>query len=254
MIQNKVITSSYLTSLLSDLNIPKDHIIFLHVKLRDIKSNIDDDYSNIASFLLKNIEYLYQPKTVLIPSFTYSFTKSGIYHVLFSKSETGRFSEEVRLNIVKYRTPDPIFSVLDTANYLSRININYKTAFNEGGLFDFLNNEDAIIVNIGLDGFWATQTHYIENKNKVDYRYHKIFRGVIYYNYNQWANVKYNYFVRDLSINPSYNLLKREKYLQQTGSLKIYCKDKIKISWISAQSLMKHITNKLKEDIRYLIT
>ncbi|NLC72725.1 MAG: hypothetical protein GX684_03005 [Ruminococcaceae bacterium] len=166
--------------LLKQLNIPKKRIIFLHVKLRNFKKRVNASYEILSKAIITVFEDLFNPKTILVPTFTYSFTKSGIYHRAFSKSEVGRFSEE---KFAPYRTRNPIFSVVDVHNYLSNFEneINFNTAFDENSLFHFLDEEDCIIVNFGLEKLISTQLHYVERQMNVSYRYDKIFEGVVYH-------------------------------------------------------------------------
>jgi aminoglycoside N3'-acetyltransferase len=105
--------------LCNPLKIPKQRILFLHVRLRNIHRVTGQSYLNLTQDFLKQL-WLFEPKTILIPSYTFSFMRSGLFHRLFSKSEVGRFSEEVRQHFAQYRTPDPMFSVLDTTNYLKK--------------------------------------------------------------------------------------------------------------------------------------
>jgi len=69
-----------------EINIPKGRIIVVHARLSNLKELMKVDYTEAARAIIDSIYELYQPKTILVPTFTYSFTKSGIYHRLFSKS------------------------------------------------------------------------------------------------------------------------------------------------------------------------
>ena len=50
--------------------------------------------------------------TIIIPTFTYSFTRTRKFDVLKSKSEIGNFSENYRLIYPRNRTSHPIFSCI----------------------------------------------------------------------------------------------------------------------------------------------
>lgn len=250
---DKPSSGDFVHYLLRNLDIPKNKILFLHVKLHNIQEITKKSYKNLTKSLIDSLLELYQPKTILVPSFTYSFTKSGIFHRLFSKSEVGRFSEEVRTSYSEYRTPDPIFSVLDIKNHLQK-NINYNTAFGKNSLFQYLTDENYITINFDLEELVSTGIHYIEKMFEVSYRYDKIFKGVVYYNENHWEHVKYIYFVRNLANDPNWNRPKIEQFLSDTGGLHLFVNDGIKISWISARATIKGLTLKLLEDETYLIT
>jgi len=236
-----------------EINIPKGRIIVVHARLSNLKELMKVDYTEAARAIIDSIYELYQPKTILVPTFTYSFTKSGIYHRLFSKSEVGRFSEEVRNIYSQYRTPDPIFSFVDTNNIIHKNNIDYRTAFDKGSLFEFLDKEDCIVLNADLDTITQTQIHYVEKVNQVDYRYEKVFTGVVYHDQSRWEYINYKYYVRDLLLDPKMDYKKREQYLIESGDLQIFYNNDLKISWISAKTLKDAITKALKEDPHFLI-
>ena len=250
--QNEV--EAYLFNLFKDISIPQKRIIFLHVKLRNLKNRVDASYQLLSRTLLNVMEKLYNPKTILVPTFTYSFKKSGVFHRLFSKSEVGRFSEEIR-QFASYRTPDPIFSVLDIYNYLSPLekDIDYNTAFEKNSLFHLLDEEDCIIVNIGIEELISTQLHYIERQNNVSYRYNETFDGVVYYDEASWKKVKYLYYFRDAKVYPIWNRRTIKNYLMESNVLHTSSNDNIEVSWITAKSKSKAVSDALAKDECFLI-
>ena len=131
--------------------------------------------------------------------------------------------------------------------------IDYTTAFGRNSMFDFLNEDDGIILNFNLEEIVSTQLHYAEKVNEVSYRYDKVFNGVIYYDEYNWKKIKYKYFVRDLDHNPKWNREKIENYLISTGVLQTHIKDDIKISWFSSKSMLKAINTQLKKNQFFLI-
>lgn len=246
---------AFLFDLLKQLNIPQKRIIFLHVKLLDFKKKVNAPYELLSKSIITVFGDLFNPKTILVPTFTYTFTKSGIYHRIFSKSEVGRFSEEIR-KVAPYRTLDPIFNVADVYNYLPGFaeEINFNTAFDENSLFHFLDEEDCVIVNFGLEQLVSTQLHYVERQMNVSYRYDKYFDGVIYHDETNYENIKYKYYVRDLEMNPQWNREKIKKYLIENNALHTFVKDNIDVSWISAKAKFKVIKKAILEDEYFLIT
>ena len=114
--------------LLKNLNIPANCIIVLHIRLKDLEIKLELNkknrtilYQELSSSIISLIKNLFCPKTIIIPTFTYCFTKTGIYNRLETISEVGRFGEEIRLMYKENRTCDPIFSVIDIDNYLKEM-------------------------------------------------------------------------------------------------------------------------------------
>jgi len=246
----------YVTDLLNGLDIPSNKILFPHVRLKGLRQKDDIlnlEYETLTKLLLDSFTDVFHPKTILVPTFTYSFTDSGVYHRKFSKSEVGRFSEEVRKKFSEFRTPDPIFSVADMMGYLQNKQIDYTTAFGEGGLFEFLHEENCAIINIDLSEILMTQVHYIEKKCGVSYRYDKEFEGIVYKDEQSWQDVKYEYFVRDLDDDPQMDHEKREQFLRDQGGLQSVKKDGITGSWISAQQKHILLSEKMDSNERYLL-
>jgi aminoglycoside 3-N-acetyltransferase len=243
-----------ISKIFDNLYLPKNKIIVLHAKIKPIYRELDGNYSysDISKHIIKYLNKYYDPISLLIPSYTYSFTKSGIYHKLYSKSETGRFSEEVR-KMGHFRTPDPIFSFIDTNGYFSKTKVNHKIAFGKGSIFEHLHNMDAVILNIGLDKFIATQRHYAEFKFDVDYRFDKYFPGTIYYNEKDYEDINYEYYVRDLDIPTDGNLLKITTELIQENVLNVHEERNLKLFWLTCQPYMDFFEPRMKQDLNYMI-
>jgi len=184
----------------SELKVKRNQVIMLHVSLKDISEYTGLAYNNCTKLILDSLDY-FSPKAVLIPSFTYSFVESGIYSASFSKSEVGRFSEEVRLNFAKYRLSDPIFSVMDTKKWLfeQRENINPDRAFGHGTLWSILKEENCKIINIGLKNMILTHIHHIEEIVNVPYRSNIIIKGVKHMDRGNFKKIEYTFFARNLS-------------------------------------------------------
>jgi aminoglycoside N3'-acetyltransferase len=249
------ICHDYIAGLLERCRIPSGKILFLHVKLKAIQAITGASYDQTALELVNCLKQLFNPQAVLIPTFTYTYTTSRIYHRLFSRSEVGRFSEEIRQQHIADRTPDPIFNVIDiSSELLSSITIDYKTAFGENSLYEYLDKQDCICFNIGLKELVSTQLHYVERLNNVGYRYDKVFPGIVYHDEKNWEHIDYTYYVRNLELNPTWNRQKIEKYLSSQGALSMSEKDNVKITWISAQSLRKAISLELAGDENFLIS
>lgn len=237
-----------------ELMLPNNRIIVIHARIKSIRQEFGSkySYSEITESIINYLNKTFEPKTLLIPCYTYSYTKSGIYHKLFSKSEVGRFSEEARL-LGYYRTPDPIFSFLDVNNYLNESNINYNIAFGKGSIFEYMHQQDAVILNIGLDNFIATQRHYVEYHFDVDCRFNKYFSGIVYFNENKYNEVNYKYYVRDLARPTDGNLKKITKDLLNEDVLKTYYINDINISWLSCRPYLEYFKPKMKDDPLYHI-
>lgn len=244
-----------LEKFIKNWNLPKERIIILHSAIKPIYQHFRGSYSytEITDHIIEFLNKYYSPKTILIPTYTYSFTKSGIYHNIFSKSETGRFSEEARINYNFHRTPNPVFSYIDTEGILKDIKtINHLNAFGKDSVFGYLRNKDVVLANIGLKIFLGTPIHYIEQMFGVEYRYLKEFSGIIYYDENNYDNIDYQYQVRHLEIDSQVD---REKLLRDmTASNKLHNNklDDIDFRWILYDDYYDFFMDKLSKNDQYL--
>ncbi|MDG5801027.1 AAC(3) family N-acetyltransferase [Marinilabiliaceae bacterium ANBcel2] len=239
--------------LVENLNLPLNRILFLHVKLK----GIDDDicYAERTKLIIKYIEELYKPKTILIPTFTYSFTKTGIFNRATSSCEVGRFGEEARMAYSsRHRTINPVFSVIDTNQYFSSYNIDETTAFGQNSLFDLLNDIGHVIVNINLERILFTFLHYIEEQKEVFYRYNKTFKGKVSCDGKNYRFIKYNYFVRDLELDTRRRYNKTKNFLLKRGALKESCSNTINSCWIYSDELFQHISEVIDKYPDFTIT
>ena len=153
----------------------------LHVRLRGLHGNARAwTYADCARLVLDAVG-AFAPRAVLVPAFTYSFCRTGLFHRLFSRAEAGRFAEEVRLHHARYRTPDPVFSVMDTTDWLERQEgLQFDGAFEPGCVWERFERADGWIVNLDIEVMVATHVHYCERVADVPYRGHVFFGGVVY--------------------------------------------------------------------------
>jgi aminoglycoside N3'-acetyltransferase len=251
---NNKLSVDMLIQLFKGVNLPKNRLIFMHVRLKEISKSYGGDYIKATQDLIEAVKF-FSPKSILIPVFTYSFTKNGVFHKDFSYSETGRFSEEARKIYPFSRTLDPIFSILDIFNWLeSKNNVNYLTAFGSSSVWQHLLEENCIILNVGIEDFVATQVHYLEKLSKAPYRENIYKRGVMCVKNTACKEVKYKFYARNLEQNRLLNWPKIEKTLLKEKSL-VQKKDKgIKISWIGSQEFHETLQNELNKDPYFLVS
>lgn len=238
--------------------LPSGRIVFVHARLRNLHAATGETYAGLAAELIDCL-WAIRPTTILVPAYTiYAFMLGRVFHRCFSHSEVGRFSEEVRVNASCWRSPDPMYSVLDLGNYLQQLpDISYSRTFGSDSLFEHLHQQDALIINIDIDGFLSTQVHGVELSHQVDYRFEKKFSGIVFDDEQSWRRVNYQAFVRnvseDFSQYPPYNRRRRTEYLRAQGSLHTSNLNGIELSWIGAQDFRQQIDTALNGNRRFLV-
>jgi aminoglycoside 3-N-acetyltransferase len=236
------------------LDIPENEHIMIHVKL----SNIFElpkihDYDKYVNLILENIRNL-KPKSIVVPTFTYSYTKSGSFSLKRSNSEVGRFSEEIRKKSApSLRTLDPVFSVIDVDNFGFVTNNWSKEAFGQESIWKKWDDLNGVILNINLQKIVSTQFHFIEKYCNVPYRFDKNFNGTVSKNDNISHSLSYKYYVRSLKLKSDFN---RDKILADMIKSDIVTEsiwNCTNVRWFRARDLRNLIQSKIALDPLYLI-
>ena len=233
-------------------SLPKDKNIIITANLRNLRKILNLDYEPLTEKIIDEISNNLCPKNIYVPTFNYDFLKIGTYDHIESMSQIGRFSEEFRKKYRLNRSLDPVFSYTSLF-YDNKIDLGWcENAFENKSFFETLNKINYLVINIDLPTFTSTFIHYLENKYKVPYRYNKKFQGKIKYNDN-YLNLTYSYFVRDLSVNSSYNGQKIGNFLKQKSILNSSSIFNTNIQWYHSDDLILELSKVVRNDINFFI-
>jgi aminoglycoside 3-N-acetyltransferase len=193
------------------------------------------------------IEYLGSEGTLVVPSFTYSFTKSELFDVQNSKSVLGAFSECFRQRDGVVRSRDPIFSVCAIGKHKFQFEqVGIDDCFGEDSCFGLLYKLNGKVMNLGCD-FDVTFTHYVEQKRTVSYRYFKCFIGNIT-DREDTVEVTTKYYVGDTNINYTQDLTKLRNLLISKSELKIVPFGRIASYTVSCSNFLDSAETLLSDD------
>lgn len=161
----------------------------------------------IHNFIDAMQDYLGVNGTLILPTFTYSFTKGETFDVHHTPSRVGLITEEFRTRPEVLRSPDPIFSVSVSGKNQERYGkCDSYECFGRGSIFEMLHRDSAWIMGMGCSLNSATLTHYVEKCVGVDYRFEKKFTGQRIPADGKTENHEVSYYVRDLSRQTDINL------------------------------------------------
>ncbi len=157
--------------------------------------------------------------TLVMPTFTYSFTKGEPFEAAATPSTVGLLTEAFRTRPGVRRSVDPIFSVAARGRLADRFAAAATDdCFGPNSAFALLAEEDAWLACLGCSLDRLTFTHYVEQTVGVDYRYFKTFTGIcIDGGVETPANARY--FVRDLDRKTVIDLSRLKADLTQAGTL-----------------------------------
>ena len=115
--------------------------------------------------------------TLVVPTFTYSFSKGEPYDPEHTPSTCGVFTEMLRKHPEAHRTRDPIFSVAALGGRARELTADVSVeCFGLDSFWDRFFKADGVICNLNFDAF-SSFIHYVERRLGVPYRYDKLFTG-----------------------------------------------------------------------------
>lgn len=188
--------------------------------------------------------------TLVMPTFTYSYTKDGLYDVRKTPSTVGMLTERFRTRAGISRSLDPIFSFAAYGTKAEELcTIPAKECFGKESFFAALHKLNCMILCLGCsltDG--GTFVHYVEKSHGVGYRYDKKFEGTTIQSEGRSDAASVVYYVRDLGRNSQADLQRLYQRLQTEGVLRTGILGRIRIFSVRAADLFTTAWKMLDED------
>ncbi|MHC1704344.1 MAG: AAC(3) family N-acetyltransferase [Tenuifilaceae bacterium] len=198
-------------------------ILFIHSSLSFGIPNLEVKRVNILEELFNILLKLNAP-TICMPTFTFSFCNKKSYDPINSKTKMGALNEFFRLQEGVIRSNDPLLSVALMGKEKDLVsNIGHESIGNNSS-YDLLRKKKNVkFLFLGTKiGDCFTYMHYLEWLYKVDYRYNKTFRGLVYQGTNT-IEEEYKLFVRYNGVTPNNGSYIYEQDMYDKGLAKI-CK------------------------------
>lgn len=194
--------------------------------------------------------------TLVIPTFSYSFTKGEPFDVLHTPSSVGMVSEWFRTQPGVCRSADPIFSFASRGPRAEELcAIPVQECFGANSVFAALHQWNAEIVDLGCSlSRGGTFVHYVETAHAVDYRYSKVFSGTVILPNGQTCERSVVYNVRDLSRKSEADLRRLQKRLEAEKKLRNADIGRSRILAVTSKDLFDTASKMLDEDPTSLIT
>jgi aminoglycoside 3-N-acetyltransferase len=157
----------------------------------------------IPRYILDTIcESIGKHRTVLLPTYTYEFTRTRIYDPQTSQPETGVLPMHALTRPEFTRTLNPLNSYAvsgpKTAEILA---IKEETLWGDTSVMGWFDKVNARICVLGEPWHEAcTHFHRAEEKLQVPYRYYKTFPGMLYENGSPLRAINATMYVRPLNV------------------------------------------------------
>lgn len=239
-----------LNSFIDKLNIKQDDTLLITGNTMKLLRKMKKDNKAFSFDLLidKLIKKLGENGTLIIQTFNWDFCELKEYDILNSKSKTGSMGSVALKRKDFVRTNHPIYSFAVTGKYKEELkSLTNKGAFDKESPFNFLFEKKAkmIILDLPLQNSF-TFVHYVEEMEKVNYRYNKSFTSK-YINDQGISNIKtYDMYVRDIENNVLTYIEPLEKLFIKKHIMDTYTFDEIVIKQIDLYQAY-HI---IEDDIR----
>jgi aminoglycoside 3-N-acetyltransferase len=197
---------------------------------------------------------------LLIPSYSYSYTKKELYSIKDTKCTLGRVFDHIRKENYKKRTSDSLFSYLSFREQSPEnffLPIDYES-FGDNSLIADVFNNNGYLLSVGNRLHHSTEIHYLERLLNVPYRQNKDFSGVIRTLDCQEHHQKITFYCRDLEFANKHNMtVSFEKLfydLDRANKIeKVMVNNEVLIEAIHIQEILPFIKKKIKKDIFYLM-
>jgi len=223
----------------------------------DIMQGFDVPFTNRKSVLSSHINHLESLKTDLriwMPAFNYDFCKGKDYEVNRAPSQVGILTEYFRKNIAAWRTSVPVFSFTGIgANPAISISGTIDP-FGAGSAFDYLYQNDGVLMHYGSQIYSSTILHYAERMSGcLSYRYDKLFVGNVWDALENNTPVRFNFHVRPLDRHLDYNWAKISDDVTKNGILSIFKNEKTNVLLCKVKPLIDFWISCMQEDPLYFL-
>ena len=191
--------------------------------------------------------------TLVIPTFTYSFTKGEVFDHEHSPSTVGQLTERFRQRPDVLRSPHPLFSIAAQGPLAPAFAASAAgDCFGPGTAFDLLHRHGGKIACLGCGFDRITFVHYVEQRAHVDYRYPKRFDGVIRQDGVE-IEASVSYLVRDLARDTPCDLTRLKHRLQASGRLRSGAVGRVGLLAVTTHDFLEAADALLAEDPAALI-
>jgi len=243
-----------LFKLFKTIKVNRSSFVCIHLDAKIFNDN-NIEKKKIKENIKILLNYFNKKGTIVIPTFSYSFTDKKNYDIIKSKSKVGFLTNEIlKLKGVK-RTLHPEFSFAISGKKEKDILMcDIKNCFGKNTVFDYLIKKKATIISLACSFDQMTILHHIEQISNVPYRFNKIFKGDITKNKKILIkNLKIGYFVQKKNKYLSFNSNKLKKTLLGSKIIKRSIFGRFYCYSTNATKFSDFLSKKIKSNPYYLV-
>ncbi len=242
---------SQLSATLRELGVARGDVLMVHSAAgRMLKAN----GANPAQIIEGLLDCVMPDGTLLLPTNNFGWCSGKPFDYHGTPSETGVITEMARKDPRFVRTFHPIYSFAVTGAQLPDFTAyDYPSSYGVGSVFDLLHRMDGKILVIGMPWMYAvTSFHYVEEMEKVPYRFHKSFAGDYRDRDGRWSRREYFMYARRVEQGVVTNVGHVEGALISEGLASELESLGTRFTLIRAQVFYERVSARLRKDPMYL--
>lgn len=250
--QGHWVTQGELLDRLKEVRADECEFLFIHSEMSFGAPNPELKKKELLGAVVETIRELGVP-TCGVPTFTFSFCNGEEYNVQKSRSKMGVLNEYVRRLPEAKRSADPLMSVALMGREMNLIDALSRHSIGEDSFFDRVHRHcGARFLFLGVNFYKCfTYLHYVEERERVPYRYDRDFTGNITDGDRTYEDT-YKLFVRYQGVEPG-SSDKFEKLMLERGDLlRVPCGDNF-VTTIEEPVAYQAICDRLDKDIDYFL-
>lgn len=246
------VTTTDLLRCLESVGAADCRLLYVHSEMSFGKPNPELGKTGLLQAVLDTLLELGVP-TLCVPTFTFSFCNGVPYDVTQSRSKMGVLNEYIRRLPQAERSIDPLMSAAVLGEDHSVVRDLGHHSIGSGCTFDKIHasgNARFLFLGVGAAKCF-TYTHYVEERERVPYRYDREFKGTII-DGNGPREDSYTLYVRYNGVVPE-SSTKFEDFLVESGRMKkLACGDNF-VSSIAEPVAYDTLADKIREDPSYFL-
>ncbi len=189
--------------------------------------------------------------TILVPCFSYSYTKGEMYNPQLTSSQVGHVSEFLRQSGKARRTLDGLFSYLVFGPNVDprHFEVTDFASMGANGLMAELYDKNAHVGAIGNVLHEMTEAHHLEWREEVSYRFDKTFTGQIDIN-SEIYDQTIVFFCRDLDLGRGADFRRLILYMRDKGIVESHLSNdqRMLVEYVPYQLVHRSVKELLHED------
>ncbi len=228
-------------------------LLFVHTKLSFGKLNRELKRKDICEALFNVLKSL-RVKTLVFPTFTFSYGNREDFDVLNTPTKMGALNEYVRKLPEATRSLDPMMSVVSIGDNKEILNITGVKSLGKGSIFDNLHHTKGVrFLFMGTRlRECGTHMHYIEEQLRVPYRYDKDFYGSIIDYHGDRIEDHRILFVKYRDILPNMDSSYEDYLMEKRFLLHARIGDSDMYS-ITEEDMYRELSKSLREDVNVFL-